>query len=143
MKRSVGLAAHAALLVLLCPAAAQTPAERSDSAPPQSLIQDLVAANRILYHQGIVDGYGHVSVRHPARPDRFLISQAKAPGRVTADDIMEFDLDGNAVDRRGRPIYQERFIHSEIYLARADVNAVVHSHSPTIAAIRSSLLTTR
>jgi len=68
MKRSVGLAAHAALLVLLGPAAAQTPAARSDSAPPQSLIQDLVAANRILYHQGIVDGYGHVSVRHPARP---------------------------------------------------------------------------
>ena len=132
MKRSVGLAAHAALLLLLCPAAAQTPAARSDSAPPQSLIQDLVAANRILYHQGIVDGYGHVSVRHPARPDHFLISEAKAPGRVTADDIMEFDLDGNAVDRRGHPIYQERFIHSEIYRARADVNAVVHSHSPTV-----------
>jgi len=71
-------------------------------------------------------------VRHPARPDHFLISEAKAPGRVTADDIMEFDLDGNAVDRRGRPIYQERFIHSEIYRARADVNAVVHSHSPTV-----------
>jgi ribulose-5-phosphate 4-epimerase/fuculose-1-phosphate aldolase len=93
MKRSVRLAAHAALLLLLCPAAAQTPADRSD-APAQSLIQDLVAANRILYHQGVVDGYGHVSMRHPARPDHFLISEAKAPGRVTADDIMEFDLDG-------------------------------------------------
>ena len=98
----------------------------------KALIDDLVAANRILYRQGVVDGFGHVSVRHPARPDRFLLSAAKALGRVTAEDIMEFDLDGKAIDGRDRPVYSERFIHSEVYKARADVNAVVHSHSPTV-----------
>jgi hypothetical protein len=60
----------------------------------KALIDDLVAANRILYRQGVVDGFGHVSVRHPGNPNRFLLSAAKAPGRVTAEDIMEFDLDG-------------------------------------------------
>jgi ribulose-5-phosphate 4-epimerase/fuculose-1-phosphate aldolase len=131
MKRLFGLAAYAALLLLVGPTAAQTPAQ-SDAAALQGLIQDLVAANRILYHQGIVDGYGHVSARHPTQSGHFLLAAAKAPGRVTADDIMEFDSDGNAVDRRGRPIYQERFIHSEIYKARPDVNAVVHTHSPAV-----------
>jgi HCOMODA/2-hydroxy-3-carboxy-muconic semialdehyde decarboxylase len=98
----------------------------------QAVIDDLVAANRILYRQGVVDGFGHVSARHPTRPDRFLMSAAKAPDRVNADDIMEFDLDGKPIDGRGRPLYSERFIHSEVYKARADVNAVVHSHSPTV-----------
>src|SRR5919201_2730309 len=74
-----------------------------------ALIDDLVAANRILYRQGVVDGFGHISVRHPARPDRFLLSAAKAPGRVTVEDIMEFDLDGKPIDARDRPIYSERF----------------------------------
>src|SRR5262249_46601145 len=91
-----------------------------------------VAANRILYRQGVVDGFGHVSARHPARNDRFLLSPAKAPGRVTADAIMEFDLDGNAVDGGGRPVYSDRFIHAEVYKARPDANAVVHSHSPSV-----------
>jgi ribulose-5-phosphate 4-epimerase/fuculose-1-phosphate aldolase len=98
----------------------------------KALTDDLVAANRILYRQGVVDGFGHVSARHPSKPDRFLISAAKAPGRVTAEDIMEFDLDGNPIDGKDRPIYSERFIHSEVYKARADVNAVIHSHSPTV-----------
>jgi HCOMODA/2-hydroxy-3-carboxy-muconic semialdehyde decarboxylase len=98
----------------------------------KALINDLVAANRILYRQGVVDGFGHVSARHPARPDRFLLSAAKAPGRVTAEDIMEFDLDGKPIDARDRPTYSERFIHSEVYKARPDVNAVIHSHSPTV-----------
>src|SRR5215471_4426447 len=98
----------------------------------QTVIDDLVAANRILYRQGVVDGFGHVSARHPTRPDRFLMSMAKAPGRVVAEDIMEFDLDGKPIDGRGRPTYQERFIHSEVYKARRDVNAVIHSHSPTV-----------
>jgi len=98
----------------------------------KGLIDDLVAANRILYRQGVVDGFGHVSARHPGKPDRFLMSAAKAPGRVTAEDIMEFDLDGNPIDGKERPIYSERFIHSEVYKARANVNAVIHSHSPTV-----------
>src|SRR5437763_14130392 len=98
----------------------------------KALVEDLVAANRILYRQGVLDGFGHVSVRHPVQPDRFLMSAAKAPGRVSADDIMEFDLDGKPIDRGDRPIYAERFIHSEVYRAPPDVNALVHSHSPTV-----------
>jgi ribulose-5-phosphate 4-epimerase/fuculose-1-phosphate aldolase len=98
----------------------------------KALIDDLVAANRILYRQGVVDGFGHVSARHPTQADRFLMAAAKAPGRVGAEDIMEFDLDAKPIDQRGRPIYSERFIHSEVYKARGDVTAVIHSHSPTV-----------
>jgi ribulose-5-phosphate 4-epimerase/fuculose-1-phosphate aldolase len=97
-----------------------------------ALIDDLVAANRILDQQGVVDGFGHVSVRHDADPARFLLARSMAPGLVTAEDIMEYDLDGNPLDPRGRTTYVERFIHSEIYKARPEVNAVVHSHSPSI-----------
>jgi HCOMODA/2-hydroxy-3-carboxy-muconic semialdehyde decarboxylase len=102
--------------------------------PPSldALMDDLVAANRILYRQGVVDGFGHISIRHPERKDRFLMAASLAPGRVSKADIMEFDLDGKPLDRRGRSIYSERFIHSEIYKARADVHAVLHSHSPTV-----------
>ena len=96
------------------------------------LIDDLVAANRILSDQGVVDGFGHVSARHPEEPGRFLLARSMAPGLVTADDIMEFDLDGTALDPRGRALYVERFIHSEIYKAHPEVNAVVHSHSPSV-----------
>lgn len=97
-----------------------------------AVINDLVAANRILYRQGVVDGFGHVSVRHPGNTERYLMSASLAPGRVTKDDIMEFDLDSRPIDQRGRSIYSERFIHSEIYKARPDVHAILHSHSPTV-----------
>jgi len=97
-----------------------------------ALIDDLVTANHILYHQGVLDGYGHVSIRDPRNAEHFLMARALAPGLVTADDIMEFDADANPIDRRGRNIYSERFIHSEVYKVRKDVNAVVHSHSPTV-----------
>ncbi len=120
-----------AVALAVVPALA-APVSAQPSTDMKALIDDLVAANRILYRQGVVDGFGHVSVRHPANPDRFLLSAAKAPGRVTADDIMEFDLEGKPIDRRDRPIYSERFIHSEVYKARRDVNAVIHSHSPTV-----------
>jgi HCOMODA/2-hydroxy-3-carboxy-muconic semialdehyde decarboxylase len=93
---------------------------------------DVVAANRILSDQGVVDGFGHVSARHPEDPKCFLLARSMAPGLVTADDIMEFDLDGAALDPRGRTLYVERFIHSEIYKAHPEVNAVVHSHSPSV-----------
>jgi len=95
-------------------------------------IEDLVAANRILYAQSVLDGYGHVSVRHDSNPDRFWLSRSMAPGLVTANDIMEFDLSGEPVDAQGRPTYAERFIHSEIYRRRPDVKAIVHSHSPAV-----------
>jgi HCOMODA/2-hydroxy-3-carboxy-muconic semialdehyde decarboxylase len=97
-----------------------------------ALIDDLVAANRILVDQGVLDGYGHVSVRHPADPQRYLMSRSIAPELVTAADVLEYDLDSVAVDARGRTSYLERFIHGEIYRARADVKAVVHNHSPSV-----------
>lgn len=95
-------------------------------------IDDLVAANRILSDQGVVDGFGHVSARHEADATRFLLARSMAPGLVTADDILEFNLDSNALDPRGRALYVERFIHSEIYKAHPEIRAIVHSHSPSI-----------
>jgi ribulose-5-phosphate 4-epimerase/fuculose-1-phosphate aldolase len=97
-----------------------------------ALIDDIVTGSRVLAEFGILDGFGHVSARHPANPNRFLMSRSLAPALVTADDIMEFDLDGNAVDARGRSLFLERFIHSEIYRARPDVMSVVHTHSPGV-----------
>ena len=97
-----------------------------------TLIEDLVAANRILAEHGVVDGYGHVSARKPGTTDRYLLSRSIAPASVTAEDIMEYDLDSNPVDQRGRGMYLERFIHGEIYRTRPDVHAVVHNHSPSI-----------
>jgi HCOMODA/2-hydroxy-3-carboxy-muconic semialdehyde decarboxylase len=97
-----------------------------------ALIEDLVAANRILYDQGVVDGFGHVSVRHDKTPEHFLLARSMAPGLVTTADIMEFDRDGNAIDPMGRAVYLERFIHSEIYKAHPEIKAVVHSHSPAV-----------
>jgi len=100
--------------------------------PVSNLVDELVVANRILFDQGVVDGFGHVSVRSDRNPQRFLLSRSMAPGLVAARDIMEFDLDGNALDARDRAVYLERYIHSEIYKSRADVRAVVHSHSPSV-----------
>ena len=101
-------------------------------APPSDLIDRLVYANRILYDQGIVDGLGHVSVRHADQEDVFLLSCNRAPGMVKRQDIVCYDLDGNAVSETNERPYLERFIHSEIYRARPDVVAVVHSHSPSV-----------
>src|SRR6201996_5858442 len=97
-----------------------------------SLIRELVDANHILFDQGVVDGFVHVSVRHPERSDRFLLSRSMAPALVTEKDILEFDLDGNPVVPNGLAPYLERFIHGEIYRKRNDVNSVVHSHSPSV-----------
>ena len=96
---------------------------------PAALIEDLVVANRILSDRGILDAFGHISVRHPENPTRYLMARAIAPGLVTAADIMEFDLDSNPVDRRGRSMFIERFIHGEIYKVRPDVDSVIHTHS--------------
>lgn len=101
-------------------------------APPSDLVDRLVFANRILYDQGIVDGLGHVSVRHPNQDGVFLLSCNRAPGLVKRQDIVCYDLDGNAVSQTTERPYLERFIHSEIYRARPDVVAVVHSHSPSV-----------
>jgi HCOMODA/2-hydroxy-3-carboxy-muconic semialdehyde decarboxylase len=92
-------------------------------------LKNLVIANRILAHQNVVDAYGHVSMRHPTRPDHFLLSRSRSPELVTEADIMEFTLDGKVVGDDKRPPYLERFIHGSLYEARADVHAVVHSHA--------------
>jgi ribulose-5-phosphate 4-epimerase/fuculose-1-phosphate aldolase len=98
----------------------------------QSTIRELVDANHILFDQGVVDGFGHVSVRHPERPERFLLSRSMAPALVTEQDVLEFDLDGNGVVPNSPAGYLERFIHGEIYRKRQDVMSVVHSHSPSV-----------
>ena len=106
-------------------------APAGDAADP-ALVEQLVVANHILFDQGVVDAFGHVSVRHDKRPDRFLLARNMAPGSVTADDIVEFTLDGDPVDARGRKVYLERFIHGELYRRRPDVMSVAHSHSHNI-----------
>ena len=98
------------------------------------LLEDLVDANHILFNEKVVDAFGHVSARHPARSDRFLLSRSIAPAIVAAEDIIEFDLEGESVGGDRRRTYLERFIHSEIYRARPDVMAIVHSHSPSVVA---------
>jgi len=97
-----------------------------------ALIEDLVTANRVLAHEEVLDGYGHVSVRRTGAADRFLLARSIAPELVTAADILEYDLDGNPTDARGATSYRERFIHSEIYRVRRDVNAIVHCHTPSL-----------
>lgn len=108
-----------------------------------TLLDNLVAANRILAGLGIVDGFGHVSARHPDHPDRFLISRSLAPELVTRDDIMELHLDGSPVGSDARKPYLERFIHGEIYRKRADVQSVVHSHAPSVVPFTSSSIRLR
>lgn len=103
-----------------------------------SALDNLVAANRILAGLGVLDGFGHVSVRHPDRPDRYLMSRACAPEQVEPDDVMCFDLDSVPQDDDPRHPYLERFIHGRIYTARPDVGAVVHSHAPAVVPFAAS-----
>jgi HCOMODA/2-hydroxy-3-carboxy-muconic semialdehyde decarboxylase len=112
-----------ALVLAVQPASAQ---------PDPKLVEDLAAANRVLADLGVVDGFGHISVRHDKDPTHYLMARSMAPALVTSADILEYDLDSNAVDAKGRTLYLERFIHGEIYKARPDVKAVVHSHSPSV-----------
>ena len=119
-----------ALLCGLAQVRAQAPAVPAAGA--DSVVEDIVIGSRVLADFGVLDGFGHVSARDPKNPNHFLMSRSLAPALVTADDIMEFDLDGNAVDARGRSLLLERFIHSEIYKARPDVMSVVHTHSPGV-----------
>ena len=89
---------------------------------------DVMSANHILAREGVLDGYGHVSMRHPDNPAHFLLSRSRSPELVSVEDIMEFTLDGETVGNDNRPPYLERFIHGAIYKARPDVVSVVHSH---------------
>jgi len=122
----------AVVAVLLLAGLSDTPAQTPSvgaAGIDAALLEDMVIGSRILADFGVLDGFGHVSARHPTNPTHFLMARSLAPALVTADDIMEFDLDGNAVDARGRTVFLERFIHSEIYKARPDVMGVVHTHS--------------
>jgi ribulose-5-phosphate 4-epimerase/fuculose-1-phosphate aldolase len=104
----------------------------TQAAVDAAVLDDLVAANHILVNQGVLDGFGHVSMRDPRNPQHILLSRSLAPALTTTADILEYDLDCNALDDRGRSGFLERFIHCEIYRARPDVQAVVHSHSPAV-----------
>jgi HCOMODA/2-hydroxy-3-carboxy-muconic semialdehyde decarboxylase len=111
--------------------AAQRAPVSGGTADPK-LIEDLVAANRILHQQGVNDAFGHVSVRSDKNPNRYFLARSLAPDLVTAGDLIEYDLDSNPVNLNGRDQYSERFIHGEIYKARPDVRSVVHNHSADV-----------
>jgi ribulose-5-phosphate 4-epimerase/fuculose-1-phosphate aldolase len=96
------------------------------------IIEELVTANRILANEGIVDSFGHVSARHPGNPKHYLLSRARAPERIEGGDIVEYTLEGEAIDKNAPAPYLERFIHGAIYEARPDVQAIVHNHSPSV-----------
>ena len=98
-------------------------APKSGGAVAPELIEHLAAASRILVAQGVVDGFGHVSMRHPSAPDRYLMSRSIAPALVTTADIIEYDLDSTPCNANGRSSFLERFIHGEIFRARPDVTA--------------------
>jgi ribulose-5-phosphate 4-epimerase/fuculose-1-phosphate aldolase len=102
---------------------------KSGGAVERAVLEDLAAASRILVDQGVLDAAGHVSMRHPCAAERFLMSRSLAPALVTADDIMEFSLEGDPCNACGRSGFLERFLHAEIYRKRADVKAIAHGHS--------------
>lgn len=95
-------------------------------------LRDLVIANRILAREGVIDDYGHVSIRHPTKPNHFFISRSRSPEIVDFQDIMEFTLSGEPIDQLGRVMYSERILHGAIYMARPDVNAVTHHHARSV-----------
>lgn len=98
----------------------------------QQLLQDLVIANRILAREGVLDGFGHVSVRHPDNPRRYFMSRSRGPELVHLEDIIEFTLEGEPINQQGRAMYAERPIHGALYAARPDVQAICHNHSPSV-----------
>src|SRR5438046_6398440 len=98
----------------------------------EELLLDLVAANRILAAHGVIDAYGHVSLRSPRNPQRYYLARSLAPEAVRREDLIEYDLDSKPLDDQGRESVGERFIHGEIYKARSEVMAVVHNHSPSV-----------
>ena len=95
-------------------------------------LADLVIANRILAHENVVDAYGHVSIRHPLDPKRFLLARSLSPEMVEEADVMEFDLEGNPAAGDTRQPYLERFIHGAVYESRPEVMAVVHAHAEDV-----------
>lgn len=138
MSRSVSLGVIAILSFLASATSAQAAPEKMDDPSMKSAVSELVIANRILAHEGIAPVYGHISMRSPRDPKRFLISRSLSPAQVTENDIIELDLDCNPVIVSGYILYQERFIHCAIYKARPDVGAIIHSHTPYLIAFSIS-----
>jgi HCOMODA/2-hydroxy-3-carboxy-muconic semialdehyde decarboxylase len=104
----------------------------SDGTNLEAVLGDLVIANRILANEGVIDAFGHVSLRHPARPDRYFLARSRSPELVERGDLMEFDLDNRPIDPGERTLYSERPIHGSIYRARPDVTAVCHNHARSL-----------
>ncbi|MBI3706215.1 MAG: class II aldolase/adducin family protein [Proteobacteria bacterium] len=98
----------------------------------RAALRDLVIANRILAREGVIDGFGHISIRHPGDPKRYFLSRSRSPELVTIDDLMEFALDNEPIDQRGRAMYAERPIHGSLYAARSDINSVCHNHAHSL-----------
>lgn len=96
------------------------------------LIEELALANRILAHEGVLDAFGHVSIRHPTDPGRYLLSRSRSPLLIEPDDILEYTLDSEPVKPAKVHLYAERVIHGCIYQARSDVMAVCHHHAPAV-----------
>ncbi len=125
---AMSVAAGTGLLGVLGGSVARTAAQDGDL-PDLVEFQRLVAANRILANEGVVDAFGHVSIRHPDNPDLFVMSRSRSPALVEHSDLMEFDMEGRPLDLRGRTAYGERMIHAAIYATRPDVHSVVHHHA--------------
>jgi ribulose-5-phosphate 4-epimerase/fuculose-1-phosphate aldolase len=106
--------------------------------PPAPVIEELVTANRILANEGVLDAYGHVSIRDPAHPNHYFLARSMPPSLVTSADIVEYDLDSKPVGANPPAGYQERFIHGEIYRKRPDVMAIVHCHAPEVIPFSAS-----
>jgi HCOMODA/2-hydroxy-3-carboxy-muconic semialdehyde decarboxylase len=122
--------------------ASQSGARSAVASASAQLVDDLVVGNRILANENILDGLGHISVRHDQNPNHFLLSRDLAPELVTGADLIEYDLDGNSVSDK-RQGYQERFIHAAIYKARPDVRSVVHAHTPSLLVFADSSIPLR
>jgi ribulose-5-phosphate 4-epimerase/fuculose-1-phosphate aldolase len=132
-----------AVALLMCTTAATVQSQAPKPPTRQAVIDELVVANHILANEGVLDGYGHVSVRSPDNRARYLLARAGAPGLVTAADIVEYDLDSTPLTGTAAMGYLERFIHGEIYRARPDVMAVVHCHCPEVIPFADTGVTLR
>lgn len=122
------------LLAIICfQASAASVQEQMEQNPAvKTAVEELVLANHILYDQNAVDGYGHISVRNPANPNTFFLARSVAPSVVKAEDIMEFDMNGKALNGDTRVAYGERFIHSGVLKNRPDINSVIHGHASPV-----------
>ena len=113
-------------------AAKKKPAKKTVSKAVESALSDLVIANRILANEGVIDAFGHVSIRHPERADRYFLARSRSPELVERGDLLEFDLDSNPINPDGRTMYSERPIHGCIYKSRPEVMAVCHNHAHSL-----------